>query len=66
MQSNESKMNHEAQLLGIPEAANFLSLSQKRLRQLVKDKEIGSCRIGRRLSISVGQLAAFVEKSSRN
>lgn len=59
MPPNDLEVN--TQLLGISDAAKNLSISERMLRQLIKDKKIGCVRIGKRLAISLPQLDAFIK-----
>ena len=52
--------SNDYQLLAVPEAAKFLALSERQVRQMIADKKINYVRIGRRVCISLSQLQDFV------
>lgn len=55
-----------ARLLGVREAAAYLSLSHWTLREMVWRGEIPEVRIGRRLLLDVRDLDALIERSRHN
>lgn len=60
MSNMENERGHP-RLLAINEAAKQLSISERMLRQLIKDKHIGCVKIGKRLAISLSQLEEFIK-----
>ncbi|MDG2169589.1 MAG: helix-turn-helix domain-containing protein [Opitutales bacterium] len=56
-----STINTQKAVFTVPEAASYLTICERKLRELLAEGEIRHSRIGRRVVISIAALEAFLE-----
>ncbi|HEY9778274.1 MAG TPA: helix-turn-helix domain-containing protein [Planktothrix sp.] len=61
MQASQSETTEQGQLYSVADAAKYLAISERLVRELIRTTQIGTVKVGRRVLISLRQLESFVQ-----
>ncbi|MGH9551562.1 MAG: helix-turn-helix domain-containing protein [Terriglobales bacterium] len=61
MQTDNVEQTSQNQLLGVPEAARYLAISERTVRALIQSGQLNVVRIGRRVAIRLAELETFIK-----
>ncbi len=56
-----NNINTQKAVYTVPEAASYLTICERKLRELIAEGEIRHCRIGRRVLLRIEDLSDYLE-----